>query len=282
MKQPKMKSNRTLFAVAGFGLFTGLAQAVTITSVGTTGVFDESTNATNQLDIAVPAGTLPSFKAAVLNAYNNNLGGVIDWETGVTATASVTTTSNNTLTSITAAYGLGAANNLTISFGNTMELYTNDVVSQVSVLSQQGAFHNAILPQGTTSASRAYTMTFSGAGVTEIGAAMPSRTTYALSGVTAVNFRATANYSASSPEILNFAVGGTPGTTDTFLHFAAPSGETITSFTVAWISETGGTLTDGQRRPILDDFGFIVVPEPSTAGLVGLAVIFAALGRRRR
>lgn len=268
--------------MAGIALSLASSHAAIVVSVGTTGVFDEGVNATNQLDSEVTAGTLAPFTSAVLNAYNNDFGGVIDWETGVAVTTSSGSSSNNTTTSVNASYGVSASSSLTVTFGRAMELYTNNIAGQVNVLSQQGALQNALIPQGVTADALGYTMTFSGIGVSEIGAAIPSRSTYSANGVTAVNFRATANFSSSAPSVLNFTVGGTAGTDDTFLHFAAPSGETIDSLSVTWISETGGTLANGQRRPILDDIGFIVIPEPSTTGLLGLAALLLAFGIRRR
>jgi hypothetical protein len=231
---------------------------------GTTGVFDENTDAANRIDVEIVAGTLAPFQAAVLGAFDSDLGGVIDWETGVTVNASTTTSSNNSLVTAGATYGTGAGNGIRITFDRSMELYTNDINSQVQVLSRRGTWHNAVLPAGTSATGVEYNMTFGGAPVVEIGAAMPSRSTYGLNGVTAVNFRATATFSSSAPSVIDFSIGGTPGTGDTFLHFAAPDGETITSFGVKWLSETGGTLTNGQRRPILDDLGFIVAGPANT------------------
>jgi hypothetical protein len=225
-------------------------------SAGTTGIFDENADATNELEIEIPASTLANFKAAVLSAYNNDLGGVIDWETGVTATPSITTTANNSLSSVAATYGVGAGSVLSITFDHPMDLYTNGINDQVSVLSRAGSFQNAIIAGGGNDpVGLQYTMTFSGADIVEIGVAMPSRSTYGAAGV---DFRATANFSGGSSGILDMMAGGTAGTNDTFLHFVAPSGETITSLTIAYQDDNGQNLANGQRRPALDDFGFIV------------------------
>lgn len=231
-------------------------------AVGTTGIFDENINATNEVDIEVPVGSLGAFKTAVLNAYHNNLGGVIDWETGVTATPSAASVANNTLTRIVAAYGAGGGSTAAITFDHSMDLYTTDINSQINALSQQGTFHNAIIAGGGNDpVGLQYTMTFSGVGIAELGAAMPSRSTY---GALGVDFRATANFSGGSSAILDFTVGGTKGTGDTFLHFVAPGGETITSLSVAYLDDNGQNLANGQRRPALDDFGFIVAAPANT------------------
>ncbi|GAA5476677.1 Ig-like domain-containing protein [Haloferula helveola] len=226
----------------------------------TTGVFDENVEATNAIDIEIPASTLASFKTAVQTAFDNDLGGVIDWETGVTATPSSGGTANNTLdTVLEIGYGTGAGERLTITFDEPMELYTNNVAGQVSVLSQQGSFQNAIIPDDVNDVD--YTMTFSGAVVTELGAAIPSRSTYMASGV---DFRATASFSGGGSEVVDFTVGGTAGSGDTFLHFAAPGGESISSLSVVYLDDNGQGLTNGQRRPILDDLGFIAASAGET------------------
>jgi hypothetical protein len=286
MKRTNRGFERERPFIAAMILASGVAgmaasNAATITTAGTSGVFDENIDAANQLDVQQPSGTLAAFKSAVATAYANNLGGVIDWETGVTATPSVTTSSNNTLSTVNVAYGTSATQTLALTFDRSMELYTNDINNQIQALSQNGAsWHNAVLPQGTAASSVAYNMSFGGAQVIEIGAAMPSRSTFAANGVTAVNFRATATFSDATTSVINYGMGGVPGTGDTFLHFAAPAGETITSFSVTWLSETGGTLANGQRRPVMDDFAFILIPEPSVAvlSLAGLSLAF----RRRR
>lgn len=230
------------------------------TPVGTTGIFDENINATNQLDIEYPANSLAAFKTAVLDAYNSNLGGVIDWETGVTATASSNALPNNSLTSASVTYGTDAGDHLTISFNGSMALYTNDINGQVNVLSQQGTFQNAILPAGTE--TTAYTMTFSsGTGIVELGAAVPARSTYGSMGV---DFRATAGFSGGGTSVIDFTMGATKGSGDSFLHFAAPDSETITSLAVEYLDDNGQGLTNGQRRPILDDLGFVMAPRSKT------------------
>ncbi|WP_338685754.1 hypothetical protein [Haloferula helveola] len=230
------------------------ASAVVITEAGSTGEFDENADATNAVDVENPAATLAAFKTAVQTAFDNDLGGVVDWETGVTATASATTASNNTLSTVDVAYGTSGTKTMRITFDRVMELYTNDVNSQVNVLSQAGTSHNSILPQGTAPTAVIFTMSFTGAEVSELGAAMPSRTTFGASGVT---FDVTANFSGGGSSTLSDTIGNVPGDDDTFFHFAAPVDEFISSLTIAYASDNGQGLANGQRRPVLDDFGFI-------------------------
>jgi hypothetical protein len=230
-------------------------------SAGTTGVFDENIDATNELDIEIPASSLGVFKTSVLTARNHDLGGVIDWETGLAATPSVTTTPNNSLSSVVATYGVGAGNVLLVTFDRSMDLYTNDINNQISVLSRAGSFHNALIAGGGNDpVGLEYTMTFSGSAVIELGAAIPSRSTY---GTLGVDFRATATFSGGGSEVIDFTAGGTVGTGDTFLHFTAPANQTITAVSVEYMDDNGQVLANGQRRPVIDDLGFIVAAAPS-------------------
>lgn len=262
-----------LATIAGLALTAATAQAATIIEVGTTGVYDPN----NRIENQYPASSLASFKTAVSAAYTNNLGGSIDWEDNRLVTqdgaalGTSNTSANNDLQNITARYGAGAGDTLAISFDLQMALYRNDVAGQVSSLTGT----NSLLTFGVNTV--AYTMTF-GAGVVEIGAGALSRSTYGTNGV---DFRATATFSGAGTSAIDYLLGGTAGGSDSFLHFAAPAGQTISSLRVEYIDDNGGNLTNGQRRPVLDDFGFIVVPEPSSSMLIGLSFLTVALIRRR-
>lgn len=129
---------------------------------------------------------------------------------------------------------------------------------------------NAIVTNGTATVDLGFTMSFSGPGGIEIITGMLSRSTYAANRATAVNFRAPATFSDTTTSVINYSLGGTAGASDTFLHFVAPTGKTISSFGVTWLSKAGASpaLANGQRRPVMDDFGFVVIPEPSSALLL--------------
>ena len=62
-----------------------------------------------------------------------------------------------------------------------------------------------------------------------------------------MDFRATANFSSGGSSLIDLTVGGTPGTGDSFLHFAVPGGQSITSLTVTYLDD----LQDGVQANVL-------------------------------
>jgi hypothetical protein len=269
-------TRKILAALAAIAVFTGFAHGATITSVGTTGTFDAA--GSNDIDLD-PTGQLTVFKADVATAFSNDQGGVIDWSTAVSPTPDNSGTSPNNFLGATDAwaisvpYGTSGAKTLTITFDRAVGLYTNNVANQVSGLSDTNAI---IADGGNNPIGLAFNMAFSGADIAETGFGMLARSTFG----TGVNSRATATFSDASTSVINYNVDD--GSTDTFLHFKAPSGQTITSVFVTWVDDDGQSLANGQRRPVMDDFGFIVVPEPSSLALIALGVLGGLCALRRR
>jgi hypothetical protein len=270
-------SKKMLFSCFATVATAGLAHGITVSNIGTTGVFDANSNA-NSIDLD-PTGQLATFTADVATAYANDLGGVIDWTTGAGALAGSSTSANNFLdTSVSVAYGTGAGQTLTITPDRNLGIYTNNVAGQVAALSDGTSL---LANTGNFANDKSYGFSFSGADVVEVGFGMLARDKYG----TGVDFRATATFNDASTTSIDFTLGSTigdgTGSSDTFLHFAAGSGQTISSIFVEFIDTNGQSIADPAIRPSMDDLGFIVVvPEPGSLALLGLGGLLIA--RRRR
>jgi len=233
------------------------ASAAVTTTVS--GVYDEQTVALNAVDVqasGATAGTLvqvtlANFKTAVSSAFATGDGGVIHFDDAA---------ANAGDTIIEALYGVG----------NTMTLTLTGAGYQIG----NAAINAAPISGGNylrnTSSSGDQSFTFSSP-LSHVGATVLARNA-------ARTLTATVTYDDNSTGVLsgvsiatNSASGAT-STPDTFFGFTAPAGRTIQSFKLS-----AGT----NNFFVVDDIGFVVVPEPATLGLAGIAAV-GILGRRRR
>ncbi|MCD8482455.1 MAG: PEP-CTERM sorting domain-containing protein [Verrucomicrobia bacterium] len=250
--------------------------------IGTVGVYDENVVNANTWNLDVSADKRVSssvlggdFTTSVLDAFNNNRGGVANFD--------------GAGESLTFTGGVSAGNRMILGTDSALQLaftLTDPDASAIPNGNQiVGAGGNSRLPiSGANRLAIRYSMVFEfegiydatgttlipDAGVTQFGITMLSRDNRAWTGDVIVTFS-----DLSTQTISAFSVAQSVDTTETFIGFAAPSGLFINQ--VAFIRTTAGEYTGG-----FDDFGVVVIPEPSTyAMILGLFVIGVAAVRRR-
>ncbi len=249
-------SLRTLFSIAvPFTLSASLASAVvTVTAVG---VYDSTSNG-NAVE-ASAVGDYTALRAGFESAFVAGTGGIINFD-------------NNTGTSsglITVTYGGGSLNIGRVNDGSGI-LMNSVATIQATPISGSSYYRLGGNPNGFN-----FSTPLSSFGFT------------VLSRSTARNISVTVTYSDLTTYNLisaysvgkNTAITGTPAPADylvsdasgpdTFFGFQAPEGKYITSITISG------------DNPVIDDFGFVTVPEPSVS-LLGIAGLAGFLIRRRR
>lgn len=262
-----------LSTVAALLASSSLCQGATFLSVG---VYDENGTEPNTVDTDI-GGTLGSFTADVLNAFNNNRGGVINFQSGFTNSGSNTVIG----TTFDVDYGAAASKTLALSSTSAIEIWHNDTAGQVDTISD----NNNLLP--TTNATT-FTLSLGaitggepGEVVSEIGLTVLSRSVWG----TSPDVNITANFSGGGSSVLTSSISNSIGNDDTFYHFVAPTGESIIS--LDFDNSTGGGNANQNRIPV-DDLAFItsvptaVIPEPSGFLMVCLGSFFTLMRRRRR
>lgn len=248
------------FVVCSLSAFGDESLAVIVTT--TSGVYDEQTSQLNVVDQTATTPTsgtvslvsLATFKTDVAAAFLADRGGVINFDdiNGPVIDAQ-----------INASYGLSTANTLNITGG--------DFQVDMSAAAAIGATQISGDTYLRKTVSSTFTFNF-GTPLAELGLTVLARTG-ARSITATVTYDDLTTGAIGPIAIPTHGGSGATSTPDTFFGFAAPAGRTISKLVVASAS-TGDFF-------VVDDLGFIIVPEPSsvTLGILGVTLLG---GLRRR
>jgi hypothetical protein len=261
-------------------LFLLIHSAVTAASISTAGVYDETTTQANNVDFnaAFSSGTggataantttastgngaaystIGPFNAVLAAAFAADSGGVWNFDTqatgnlpeanvlsyGISQSKTITLTQTNSVTPMFVSSGGPTHDASSISLSNYLD--------NVNGFSYAFSFSN--LTGGLPGETGVMEL-----GFTALSASDPS------TGVP-INFGTVtgiANFSGGGSVTETATIDSVKGAGDTFFGFIAPSGQTITSFSIA-------SSGPGTGSPDLDDIAFVTnataVPEPSTA-----------------
>lgn len=270
-----MKNQKIRLALC---VLCGLGSSLTYAALLTVGEYDPTAQA-NQVDndiltpgtliTAQPTGAfgVSAFTTDVASAFANNMGGVIDFESG----------------------DLGEAAHLGVDHSLGLNLtFTGDSTPNLITETEAGAGKIPISGESRVDTNRELTIAFgsffdvatnntlSDYRITQVGLTMLARDNRDWSG------SVTATFSDSTTAFYTIADLGKYGTPtdpdnppeDTFLGFTAPTGQGITQIAFA------NTSTD-QFALTIDDLGIVAIPEPGTLVLVGIALGSLLLFRRR-
>ena len=245
--------------------------------IGSVGIYDENIVNTNTWNLDVPVGIQVSssvlgatFTSNVLSAYNNNLGGVANFDgAGESLNFTSGVSANNRMilgtdAALQLAFTLTDTSANLIPNGNQITNNTGNSRFPISGANRLAIRNDMVFTfDGVYDA--AGTTLLTDHGVKQFGITMLSRDNRDWTGNIVVTF------SDSSTETISaLTVAQSVNTTDTFVGFEAPGSLFITE--VSFTRTSGGEYTGG-----FDDLGIIVIPEPSTyvaiLGIIGLALV---------
>ena len=264
-----MVKNRNLARAAALAAsLLGARTASAAFTADVVGVYDSPTQlnavdqtATGPISGSVSLVSLVDFTADMATAFANDTGGVVNFD-NLVGTSGTTTLS----TSLIANYGASFAKSLTMTSGTGQYQSSNAAIGAVSISGTTG--NTYLRSEGVST----HVFNFD-TNLLEVGFTVLARTG-------ARNVTATLTYDDNSTGILGpFSVAtltgsGATASPDTFFGFAAPAGRTIKSLTV-------GNTPSGDFF-VIDDLGFVAVPEPGSIALLALGALGLLARRSRR
>lgn len=267
-------------------------------AITTTGIYDETTTQTNNVDFnavfssgtggATAANTTTAstgngavystigpFNAVLAAAFAANAGGVWNFDTqptgnlaeanvlsyGVSQSKTITLTQTNPSTPMFVSSGGPAHDATSISLSNYLD--------NINGFSYAFSFSN--LTGGSPGETGVAQLGFTALSASDPNSNLP------------INFgivTAIANFSGGGSVTETATIDSVKGAGDTFFGFIAPSGQTITSFSIA-------SSASGTGSPDFDDIAFVTnaVPEPSTYLLMiagaGVLAFYLRIRRQR-
>ncbi|MCC5847637.1 MAG: PEP-CTERM sorting domain-containing protein [Verrucomicrobia bacterium] len=270
-----MKTHKTKTRIALLGL-CALGSSLTYAQMLTVGVYDPATQA-NRVDndilnpgtiiTAQPTGAIgvAEFTTNVADAFANNMGGVIDFESGSLGQQ--------------AHFGVDGSLRMTPTFTGWGGLESNNNNGRIPI---SGTTRLNGPSDGTASItfgsfSDALGNPLPGYKVSQVGITMIARDDRLWTGTVTATF---SDLTTASYSIVGLGNYGTPSDLlnppeDTFLGFTAPAGQGITG--ISFARTAGGNFTLNA-----DDLGIVAIPEPGTLMLLGLALGTLLLFRRRK
>jgi hypothetical protein len=249
-------------ALTALGLAPVAPAAITTT---VSGVYDEQTTQLNAVDASasgpttgtVNTVTAAAFATTITNAYANNSGGVINFDDVTTPTSGQTM--------IVAKFGAGNANTIALTGSG----YQVDM-GALTTINATPISGNTYLRNGDASGVQSFAFS---SPVSAVGATVLARTG-------ARNITATVTYDNNTTGSVGPVTVATVAnqltansSPDTFFGFTAPAGRTITA--ISFSAGSGNFF-------VLDDIGFVAVPEPGTAAVLGVGAVGLLARRRRR
>ncbi len=248
-----MRTNRLfIICLAVSALVAGGARAALVT----TDVYDPTGDGSNNIDTEAATNdiTLTDFRTLVNSAYDNDLGGVVNFDE----------LNDPELNGFVAAYGTGGTEMLSVSPGSN-NAYGSGSTTGWNVRDSSGS-NGAISDPKVLRGGWIWDFDFD-TGLTAVAITFVERNNSNPNVVATIELQdgtRTEKFNATASD-------------DTFFAYTASAGNPIVSLEL----DTSNGDSPGEYHEV-DELGFVVVPEPATLALLGVGGAAVLVRRRRR